>query len=190
MLAAMKQRAKREARGDIDCAGGIDRRAHHAGEDYGIVQDLGFDVRTGQQPAEERIHHAGVLFDSDFEDQNLLAVLVEEEDIGLTDLLADQMHPVRSLHDGVHDFGRRNHDVPQVARNLDHHGLVAAELYGARLGQAVTFLDAQYRMMLGRGELHAVIVGKRGLWCAGENCRSSQAESRCEGEPPRLLDVA
>ena len=74
--------------------------------------------------------------DRDVEAGELLAVGVEEEDVGLSDRDADQVGAARRAHHRVGDLRIGDQHVLDVARQVDHHGLADAERHRLARGVA------------------------------------------------------
>ncbi len=66
------------------------------------------------------------------EANQLAAVGVEEEDVGLADRDADQIGSPRAAHHGVGDLRVRNQHILDVARQVDDHGLADPERHEPR----------------------------------------------------------
>lgn len=155
---------RREPGSKVEGTVGVDRRADMTGEDQRIVQDLSLDVGARQQLAQHCIEWTGVLLDPNLEDEDLLAVGIEEKGVGAADLLADQVDPVRAVDDGVHEFGVGYDHVPQIAWQLDHNGL--AQTVGVRVHHIGAYysIPAQTKRLLDEGHsreaigLHASVI--------------------------------
>ena len=119
---------RRELRGDLGGPVGIDRRAHRAGQHQGAAGDLAVHVRAGDEAGQQLIERREVGADGDLEREDLLAVLVEEEGVGLTRLLGNEEHPVGRLHDRVEHGRIRNQDVLQRHGKLHDDRATDAEV--------------------------------------------------------------
>ena len=78
------------------------------------ISDLMFE--PGMSLLEELVEDLRVLLDGNLQRQNLLAVRIEEECVGLSDFLAYQVDAVQHLRHGIDDLRRRNHYVAKVAQ--------------------------------------------------------------------------
>ena len=123
---------------------------HGAGQDHRLVQDLGLDVGARQQTAEHA--RRGLPYHARPRPRGSASACPwasKKKALDMAGLLADQVDPVRALHDRIHDL-RIGHDhVAQFVRQLDEDRLVAAELDGPRLRQLVRRGNAQHRAVIG-----------------------------------------
>ena len=106
-----------ELAGDVGGALGVERRAHGAAQHDGAAGHLGLDVGAGHEAlagcASRPLRSAPTSISSG---QDLLALGVEEEGVGLAELLGDQEHAVGRLHDGVDLVGIGDEHVLELER--------------------------------------------------------------------------
>ena len=135
-----------ELRGDLRGAVGIDGRAHRAGQHDGAAGDLAVHVRARNEAGQQLIERRQVGADRDLERQDLLAVLVEEEGVGLAGLLGDQEHPVGGLHDGVEHARVGDQHVLQRDGELHDDRATDAEVDPLRQRERRIAGNAQHRI--------------------------------------------
>ena len=108
----------------------LDRARHRAGQDHAVADAL--DLHAGQGLPERRADAVEVALDRDVVGGDLLAVGVEEHDVGLADRGADDVGALRRADHGVGDLGIGDQHVLGFARQVDDDGLADAERKEAR----------------------------------------------------------
>ena len=114
-----------QARGEIAGLLGLDRARYRAGQDDAVAD--AFDLNSRQRPPERGTHAIQIALDRDVIGRDLLAVGIEEHDVGLADRRADDVGALRRAHHGVGDLGIGDQHVLNVARQIDNHGFSDAE---------------------------------------------------------------
>ena len=117
--------AAHQARGEITGLLGLDRARYRAGEDDAVAD--AFDLNSRQRLPERGAHAIQIALDRDVIGRDLLAVGIEEHDVGLADRRADDVGALRRAHHGVGDLGIGDQHVLDVARQVDNHGFSDAE---------------------------------------------------------------
>ena len=119
-----------------DVAGllGLDRARHRAGQQHAFAD--AFDVDARQALPQRCADAVEVALDRDVVGGDLLAVAVEEHDVGLADVAADDIGALRRADHGVGDLGIGDQHVLGLARQVDDHGFAGAERKEARLDRS------------------------------------------------------
>ena len=151
------------------CAGQHDALAQALDPDVGVRQRL---PDRGAQPVEVARHR-------DVEADDLLAVVVEEEHVGLADRGADDVGAPRRADHRIGDLRIGDQHVLDVARQVDHHRLADAERNETRAGVARRHLDRP----AGRGSA----ARARGRWREPE--RDDQGHQQCGADQRRFAHV-
>ena len=85
----------------------------------------------------DRVHQiGGVLLDADVHRQDLVAGAVEEEGVGLADLLRQEEDAPRRAHDGIDDVGIGHEHVARIGIELDDGRLVERQRDALGLARA------------------------------------------------------
>ena len=106
-----------QPRGDVAGLLGLDRARYRAGQDDAVAD--AFDLDSRQRLPQRGAHAVEVALDRDVVGGDLLAVGVEEHDVGLADRGADDVGALRRADHGVGDLGIGDQHVLDVARQVD-----------------------------------------------------------------------
>ena len=117
-----------ETGGDVGRSLRIAGIAHRAGQDDVVVDRFGADAGARNEAADRAFEDADVAFDLHFQRQDLLAVGVEEEDVGLADLLADDIGASGRPDHRVGGFGIGDQHVGGRPRQFDDERFRQTEL--------------------------------------------------------------
>ena len=104
---------------------------------------------SGIDLLERGAHAVEIAGDRDVETGDLLAVGVEEEDVGLPDRDADHVDAARGADDRIGDLGIGDQHILDVGRQIDRDRLADAERNESRCGLARRHLDHRH-MRVGR----------------------------------------
>ena len=102
----------------------LDRARHRTAQDHAVADTLDLDAG---QAAQRRADAIEVALDGNVIGRDLVAVGVEEHDIGLADRGADDVGALRRADHGVGDLGVGDQHVLGFARQIHHGGLADAE---------------------------------------------------------------
>ena len=114
-----------QSRGDLAGLLGLDRARYRAGQEHAVAD--AFDLDSRHRLPERGAHAVEVALDRDVVGSDLLAVGIEEHDVGLADRGADDIGALRRANDGVGDLGIGDQHILHVARQVDDHGFADAE---------------------------------------------------------------
>ena len=112
-----------------------------AGQHDAPAQPLDADVGVRQRLPDRGAKPVEVAGDGDVEPDDLLAAVVEEEHVGLSDRRADDVGAPRRADHRIGDLRIGDQHVLHVARQVDDHRLADAERHEARAGVARGHLD-------------------------------------------------
>ncbi len=144
------------------------RGLHGSGQHHIVVDEFDANIGTRDKALQLGRKPAHVPLDLDIDRCDLLAILSEDEDIGLSDLLAEKIDaPRRARHSiGYRRIGDEN--VIGVLREIEDNRFVEAELDCLRTLLAANLDDACRR--------HCIHVGQR----QGNGCkRAGQQRAPC-----------
>ena len=105
---------------------------HGAGQDDAVADALDGDVGIRQHLPDRRADAVEIARDRNVEAGHLLALGVEEENVGLAELDADDVGASRRADDGVGDLRIGDQHVLDVARQIDDDRFADAERHGVR----------------------------------------------------------
>src|SRR5690606_29927618 len=113
-----------ELRRDIRRLLRVQRARYRTRQNHVAVDRIDGDRVVRQDAVEHRLEREQIALDLDFEIEDLAAVLVEEEDVRLTDLPADQVDGALGTDDGLDNCGARNENVTRFLRQVHDQRLV------------------------------------------------------------------
>ncbi len=154
----------REARSKACCDSAA--LAARAGQHDAVADAFDADVGVRHRLLERGAHAVEVARDRDVEAGDLLAVGVEEKDVGLPDGDADHVDAARRADHRVGDLGIGDQHVLDVGRQVDGDRLADAERNEARGRLARRHLDHRHVPRVGRRHR-----GGRRQACACDECR-------------------
>ena len=125
-----------QARRDVEGGLRLDRAGDVAGEHDALADALDPDVGIRQRLPDRGAQPVEVARHRDIETDDLLAVVVEEEHVGLSAGRADDVGAARRADHGVGDLRIGDQHVLDVARQVDDHRLADAERDETRAGVA------------------------------------------------------
>ena len=114
----------------------LDRACHRAGQHHAFAD--AFDVDAGQSLPQRGADAVEVALHRDVIGGDLLTVAVEEHDIGLADVAADDVGALRRADHGVGNLGIGDQHILGLARQIDDHGLAGAERKKPRLHRSAS----------------------------------------------------
>jgi len=121
-----------------------------AGQDNRLVDHLDGNLAARNEPVQHFLEAGRFALDKKLERRKLLAVMVEEEGVGFTDAAGKKEHPVRRQDDCIDRLRVRNHDVTNIAGELDQYGLAETDTNVLAVGQAAFVRHPDQRVVVHR----------------------------------------